>query len=287
MAYSVDGKRFAGRLAVVAALVMTGLAASQGAASASPPAGYNVAALDLPETVAGGTLNDIPCSTPGDVVTGGGVDNVPTTGVPQIGISAPDGSGLWTVWAGVYGNGSSTNVLDMSAVCIAKPKTYKTVAHKVNEAGAGSQSVDAVCPVGTVVLGGGGYTSYPNSAYQIVDSYPSTSASSPAWFMTWSTNDAFTSATFTAYAICGTRPAGYSITVAHQSVPATPTAWTVNTVHCPGNALPLSGGVSGVPGTGQATLASSYPKAHKWQNVLVNGSGSAFTATGAVVCAGS
>lgn len=128
---------------------------------------------------------------------GGGFASSGSTAV-AINTSIPLAKG----WRVDVNNGSTgTNMATAYAVCGKKPAGYAQVAGTPTTIGAGVQAAaSAVCPSGTLVLGGGGFSSSGSTATNLNTTIPS---STTGW-ESFENNGTTSSNTLTAYAVCGT-----------------------------------------------------------------------------------
>lgn len=144
--------------------------------------------------------------------------------------------------------------------------------------GAGS----VTCPGKKVPLGGGVSITSADLNANINSSYPS----GKNWVADVNNGSAATT-TFTVYAICANKPAGYQVV---HPAPVTDAAGTQKGgfATCPGAKVPWSGGVFSTSGSLGANVNSSYPTgdtSHVW-NVFMNNSSSSDTSfTPYAVCA--
>ena len=91
---------------------------------------------------------------------------------------------------------------------------------------------------------------------------------------------------FTVFAICRSKPKGYSCEYETPPVYNPPGSQTAAAISCPGASVPTGGGVvSGSWGT-LVNLNSSYPIANGWAIFQNNASGSDSGFSAQIVCAG-
>ena len=234
--------RLAVALGCVAALA--GGAAAAEAAAIAPP-GYKL--INGPNTDIMPSSFDyggqLACPT-GTVVWGGGV-NQDVFGADASGdtieTSAPDGSGAWRVR--VNDTGPYEAQFFIGAICAKKPKTYKIAFRSVDNPAGAQTGATAKCPSGTVVFSGGALSTSDSSAVQLDAAWPNT----PTTFRARMLNGTASDETVTAFAVCGTRPAGYSIKRSTVSVAAG--AYAYAGPECPSTSAIIGGGVTAsVPG---------------------------------------
>lgn len=128
---------------------------------------------------------------------------------------------------------------------------------------------NALCPAGTVVIGGGGSSNSTSTLVAIGSSHPQHPGND--WEMGFDNNSASDSAG-TVYAICANKPKGYRIVHTIQDNPSGQLTSVVAT--CPRGRKGLGGGgYMGGPAT-TITLHDSYPSGSK-QWVIHMGNGSA------------
>jgi hypothetical protein len=199
----------------------------------------------------------------GDELTRGG-SPVPNDGAVTLGLVPSDSSGTpvaggtttpsnWTTWAGYSGMAPGLDTVNTYGMCLSSSAAATVIASATTSANT-LGPVTAVCPGGSsLVGGGGGYTSFPNSNNtKVFDSFPSDAAGDVpsngatgvnAWTFQGNSNNA-TAETTTAIAFCAT-----DVSVSTQVAAAAQTAAPVTggstlaaTVSCPGGTTLLGGG---------------------------------------------
>jgi hypothetical protein len=211
----------------------------------------------------------------GTVPWGGGVGF--TGGIASAGeninTSAPTGNG----WEGRFNN-SSTRPDDnfaVDAICAKKPAGYTTTFTTVdNPAGAQSAAV-AVCPAGTRLLSGGTLSTADTTDVQLLSAWPL----GPERFRSVMWNGSATDQRLTTFAICGHRPAGYTITSAPESDTGGPVT-LVGGAQCPAGTSILGGGIHVTSPQPAVTLGESLDKpATQWLSEVVNSATAPATVT--------
>ena len=252
------------------------------ASTATAPPGYQLvrsAPIPIPPGMfdSGGQVS---CPM-GTVPWGGGVGF--TGGVASAGeninTSAPTGNG----WRGRYNN-SGTRASDnfaVDAICAKQPAGYTTTFTTVdNPAGATSAAV-AVCPTGTRLFSGGTLSTADTVDVQLLSAWPL----GPERFRSVMFNGSATDQQLTTFAICGHRPAGYTITSATGSDAGGPDT-LVGGVQCPAGTSILGGGIHVTGPQPAVTLGASFEDSGpQWLSEVVNLAPGPATVTTYAICA--
>jgi hypothetical protein len=230
---------------------------------AMTPKGYKVVTVSKPLGVAamapGTTHATCPKNT---VAVGGGQDNSSASSLVDMSSSYPSGR----EWISTVDNGSasSTNVTAW-AVCITKPSKFKIVKATVSNASQSQTAGDATCPSGTVVLGGGAKTT--STVQQALNS--TKPFGTTAWLVYVNNRDT-AAHNYTAYAVCGAKPAGYA-DVDSASIPSPGSTQTAGNVTCPSSGVPLSGGVFSSSSDLYTDVNQTTPETpHQWATTMDN-----------------
>ena len=270
-------------VAIGAGAVPAGVAANASAASmATAPPGYQrvrSAPIPIPPGMfdSGGQVS---CPM-GTVPWGGGVGF--TGGIASAGeninTSAPTGNG----WRGRYNN-SSTRTDDhfaVDAICAKQPAGYTTTFTTVdNPAGAKSAAV-AVCPTGTRLLSGGTLSTADTVDVQLLSAWPL----GPERFKSVIFNGSATGQQLTTFAICGHKPAGYTITSATGSDTGGPVT-QVGGAQCPAGTSIVGGGIHVTSPRPAVTLGASLDDPDtQWLSEVVNEAPDPATVTIYAICA--
>jgi hypothetical protein len=221
-------------------------AARTGASSKQP--GVEPAALTRYRQVASSSFADpansqvlgtVACPTGMKVFSGGAI--ISSTSVAEnLNSSIPSSDGKsWQVW--VNNTSGTAGTFVVYAVCGKGIGRYSIINGGVSPQPPGlnqSNQIQAVCPVGTVVLGGGGFTSSSSPFTMLAQSEPGYDRRT--WYAAFNNRSAETT-NDTTYAICGARPAGYTHVhgAANNVAPGTQVGATVS---CPTGAVVLGGG---------------------------------------------
>ena len=246
----------------------------------SPPAGYRV--VFGPEATAfTGIQTHSSVTCPGTTKpAGGGVATGATSTLVNVNSSYPTGTRDWA--ADVNNSSGADTSMQVWAVCVNRTTTNFTVNTASFTAAKNRQTSGvAGCPAG-VVVGGGVFVNTSNTLVNVNTLYPSSTT-------TWraDVNNATTvKYGFKVYAICRlTAPKGYSVQ-GGTPVPNPAGSQTSAIVHCPGNSLPMSGGVFSSSSSLDVNLNESIPSGNAWLIYQNNASGVDATATPWVICAG-
>lgn len=260
---------------VAASILAMGIGAPP--ASASEATGYVVATgtQSVPANNQAGLTVACPAN---HTVVSGGLENAGDTN-QDINSSYPTTSPVgWHVDLNNRDPGSI--VFEVFAVCVKRVGSYTVVSSTPSNNLAGQYtSTGAVCPRGTVVFGGGGFSSLGQDSVNTVISAPNDKTS---WGYSELNNSSF-NGTVTSYAVCGKKFAAYQIVDSAQAFDA-PGGQQSVTRECPFLTAPLGGGVqAGV--AGDEGLAASYPDGYSWDGAFNNRSGSTVGVKVRVICA--
>jgi len=217
----------------------------------------------------------------GTVPWGGGVGF--TGGVASAGeninTSAPTGNG----WRGRYNNSGirASDNFAVDAICAKQPAAYTTTFTTVdNPAGATSAAV-AACPTGTRLFSGGTLSTADTVDVQLLSAWPL----GPERFKSVMFNGSATDQRLTTFAICGHRPAGYTITSATGSDTGGPDT-LVGGVQCPAGTSILGGGIHVTGPQPAVTLGASFEDSGpQWLSEVVNLAPGPATVTTYAICA--
>ncbi len=197
----------------------------------------------------------------------------------NINTSAPTGNG----WEGRYNN-SGTRTDDhfaVDAICAKQPAGYTTTFTTVdNPAGAKAAAV-AVCPAGTRLLSGGTLSTGDTVDVELLSAWPL----GPERFKSVMWNGSATDQQLTTFAICGHRPAGYTITSATGSDTGGPVT-QVGGAQCPAGTSILGGGIHVTSPRPTVTLGASLDDPDtQWLSEVVNLAPEPATVTIYAICA--
>ena len=263
---------------VPAAVAMNAFAAS---AATAPPGYQRVRSAPIP--VPPGMFDSggqVTCPM-GTVPWGGGIGF--TGGIAGLGdninTSAPTGNG----WRGRYNN-SSTRTDDnfvVDAICAKKPLGYTTTFTTVDNPTGTKSAAIAVCPGGTRLLSGGTLSTADTVDVQLLSAWPL----GPARFKSVMWNGSATDQQLTTFAICGHKPAGYTITSATGSDTGGPDT-LAGGAQCPAGTSILGGGIRVTSPRPTVTLGASLDEPEtQWLSEVVNAAPDPATATIYAICA--
>jgi hypothetical protein len=263
----------------IALSVMLVLGSPIALAAATAPPGYAIASqmfTSVPGSFDSGGQTGCPTGT---VIWGGGVK----MGFDQsdtIETSAPNGTTGWQ--ARVNDGGTLNQNFDIYALCAAKPTGYKIVFKTVDNL-ATTAHATAVCPTGTVVFGGGQLSTSDQTSVRMYNAWPVSQTKYRAWMFNGSGADA----KLTVFAVCGQKPAGYTIVHHKFADPAGTT--DIDGAVCPTNTSVIGGGINTVAIAGTVPLVavtSSYPEGHtEWGTVTTNTNPNTVTVVSTAICA--
>ncbi len=279
--------------ALTAAVAATGVAGATTAAAktgelGSPttagakPAGYLVVSATFSAANGVQTEGSVACPKKGTATRlpqgGGAVIGSSSLGA-NINTSLPNGN-AWIV--DVNNNSGAATTFVVYAVCAIPSKKYQVVTSSSVPNPAGLQtSATVVCPSGTKVLGGGGFSSSGNLAVNVNTSIPIANG----WRVD-ENNASVLDAALTAYAVCSAqaKAAHYGITIGTQVTNAAGTE-THAEVLCPSGRSALGGGGFSGSSSTSVNMNSTSPIAGGWSVYENNASASDTTITPYVVCA--
>jgi hypothetical protein len=217
----------------------------------------------------------------GTVPWGGGIGF--TGGIPSAGeninTSAPTGNG----WRGRYNN-SGTQTSDnfaIDAICANQPAGYTTAFRTVNNPAGAQSAVTAACPAGTRLLSGGTLSTADTTDVQLLSAWPL----GPQRFKSIMFNGSATDQQLTTFAICGHRPAAYTITSATGTDEGGPVDQSGG-AQCPAGTSIIGGGIHVHSPRPTVTLGLSLDEpATQWLSEVVNLAPEPATVTIYAICA--
>lgn len=179
---------------------------SPAAMTAGQPPGYQIVHAGPFSAPPGAESSGSATCPAGTVVWGGGV-SISGGLRPQLTVntSEPNGSGGWA--ATVNSTFTTTLQFVVDAICANKPTGYKIVSRTVDNPPNTQSHATAPCPTLDVLLGGGELSTSGQVAAVLTSAWPKSSAK----FTGYLDNGTSTDAKFTVFAICGQKPAGYTI----------------------------------------------------------------------------
>jgi hypothetical protein len=248
--------------------------------SNSLPAGYTIA-TSASFTATNGIQSRGTVTCPGTLKpVSGGVATPSMSTLVNVNSSFPFSKRSWAV--DVNNTSGADTTFTVYAVCVKRGRLAFTVNSNLFTATANTQTEAVVgCPSG-VVVGGGVLSNSGSTSVNINTLIP---AGTTGW-RAHMNNATAADTTFTVWAICrNTKPGGYSEQVA-SSVDNPPGAQTQVQVFCPGNSVPLSGGVFSSSGSTAVNLNESIPDGQSWLGFENNTSGGDTSATPYAICAG-
>jgi hypothetical protein len=278
------------RLSRVVIGVMVMGAAAALAAAATPafaahtavaPPGYH-RVLSAPIPAPPGNLDSggqVACPT-GTVVWGGGVGFTGGIAGPgdTINTSAPTASG----WKARYNNSSNRAAnFRIDAICAKKPQGYTMTFTTVDNPAGTQSSATAACPAHTVLLSGGTSSTADSVNAALTSAFPAGSHK----FTAVMSNGTGTDQRVTAYAICGKKPARYTIV----SAPSSDTSGRdtlVSGAECPARTRILGGGIKVASPRPSATLGASLDDpGTQWLSEVNNTTPGSVQVTVSAICA--
>jgi hypothetical protein len=279
-------------LALTAAVAATGVAGATTAAAktgefGSPsiagakPAGYLIVSATFSAANGIQTGASVACPKKGTATRlpqgGGAVIGSSSLGA-NINSSIPSNN-AWVVDVN-NNSGAATNFV-VYAVCAIPSKKYQVVTSSVTNSAGLQTSATAICPSGTKVLGGGGFSSSGSLAVNVNTSIPIANG----WRVD-ENNASAVDATLTAYAVCSAqaKTAHYGITIGTQVTNSAGTETHAEAL-CPSGRSALGGGGFSGSSSTSVNMNSTSPIAGGWSVYENNASASDTTLTPYVVCA--
>jgi hypothetical protein len=272
------------RLILLTAVAMAALALAAPVLAANAPPGYQRLRSDLIPAPHGmfDTGAQISCPT-GKVIWGGGVSffNGFEAAGQTINTTAPLGT---TGWRARYNNDTNRDiVIVIDAICANKPRNYSIqFANAANPAHTQSNAT-AICPVNTVLLSGGVFSTSDVASVFMLQAFPLTERKYRA--VMWNGSDR--NEQMSSFAICGHRPAKYVITTQTGSDTGGPNSVLVGGSQCPTGTQVTGGGVKVVGPNPLVSPDSMLDEpSMQWQAGVFNSTPNPVTATWFAICAG-
>lgn len=268
----------------IGAGVMPALAATNApaASAATAPPGYQ-RVISAPIPIPPGLFDSGGQATcpAGTVPWGGGVGF--TGGIASAGedinTSAPTGTG----WEGRFNN-SGTRPDDqfrVDAICARQPAGYTTTFTTVDNPTGSQSAAIATCPAGTRLLSGGSLSTADTVDVRLLSAWPLGGQR----FKSVMENNSGIDQRLTTFAVCGHRPAGYTITSQTGSDPAGPDT-SLGSAPCPAGTSILGGGIHVIGPRPTVTLGASLDDAaNDWLSELLHEDAAPVTATTYAICA--
>src|SRR5262249_17789265 len=154
-------------------------------------------------------------------------------------------------------------------ICATRPAGYTVAISPSNGNAPGQSHAEATCPAGTVVLGGGAYSSVGDPSVGVNMNTNLPLPSSRSWRVDMN-NPVPVIATTDNYPTCATAPRRY-VPVFGPNGTAPVGAHQVAGASCPTGTVPAGGGAFGNLGSTALNIASTYPLKHGWRSFLNNG----------------
>jgi hypothetical protein len=222
------------------------------------------------------TTGRVFCPT-GKVPVGGGVFNNSFSLLSSVGGSYPDGN-AWTVDLNNIGSASS---IDIYAMCAKLPRKYQIV-RSTGSANQGQQGgTFALCPAGTVVLGGGVDIASTSTAVSVNSTMPFTNGN--GWLAEVN-NGGGGPVSFQTMAICAKAPKKY-VVITSASAPNAGQTQGFAQADCPSGTAVISGGVRSDSSDIFVNVNTTAPLNNGWQGWVNNATSTASTLKTAVICA--
>jgi hypothetical protein len=251
---------------------------------ATLPYGYTVVTNE--STAYAGSQSAGAATCPGtEQPVGGGAFSSSSDLSVNINSSYPDGQS----WAVDIANASASDTTYYTyAVCMNHSRYYRVVKSVLTTAPVEWVTSQAAnCPKGTAVMGGGAYSNSPSVNVYINSTVPNAlSNGRGAWRVAMANSDPYSS-TFTVYAVCEPKPAGYSIQIGGE-VANGPYSENEAVVTCPGASVPIGGGGFSVFQDHDAWIGmnTSYPSGNSWDIYENNYENLTRNLAASAVCAG-
>ena len=246
------------------------------------PPGYvmvDSAAIPIPPGQAG-SGGSVSCP-PGTVPWGGGAG---FSGIPSVGEDINSSAPTDVGWTARFNNRSSImgDTFGLDAICANQPPGYSMRSKTVPNPAQTQSSAIATCPAGTVVLSGGALSSGVSINVELLSAWPQSMHSFKA--VMW--NGSVTDEELTTFAICGQKPARYSITPLTVTDQGGPDAIDLTGTACPMRTSVIGGGVHVHAPRPAVTLGASVDESNFiWSSDVINNAVDPATSTTYAICA--
>jgi hypothetical protein len=267
-------------IAVVAAVAVPAAGAQVRAAGATAPAGYQVVpgVITSAPSSALDSGADTPCPS-GTVAWGGGVA-FRGEGVAgeTIGTSDDAGSTGWNTLVNNTSGAAQTFVVD--ALCAKKPTRYKIMTASASNPAGAQTAVSVACPAKTVVLSAGIFSTSDSSSVAMTSLWPASTTKVTGKMF----NGSGSSATEQVEAVCGAKPAKY--TIAKFAITLGAANELQGGAACPSGTSVIGGGVNvASPGKNRMVSANTDAGPTGWKLNLDNNTTTTVKVTTYAICA--
>ena len=271
------------RLILLTAVAMAALALAAPAMAAGPPGYVRVSTdpINAPSSALD-TGGQIACPV-GTVVWGGGVSF--TGGQFALGESinttAPNGS---TMWRARYNNTTGRTIpIVIHAVCANQPGSYSMQFATADNPPHTQSNAIAICPSNAVLLSGGAFSTSDKASVFMLSDFPVTQRKFRVVMWNGSDQDE----RVTAFAICGHRPAGYTITQQSFTTMVNGNTLLASGAQCPAPTRVIGGGVKVTAPNPNVVPASSLDEPNtQWISDTLVANAATVTQTNYAICAG-
>jgi hypothetical protein len=266
--------------AALAGMVGLTAAAQAGVTAVTAPAGYKIVkgtVSSAPQSMLE-TGDDTLCPS-GTVAWGGGVAFQGNAEAGEsIGTSDPAGSAGWN--ALVDNTSGAAQSFTVDAICAKQPKGYTTVSTSAANP-AGAQTAASVnCPAGTVVLSAGILSQSDSSSVEMTSLWPAAATKVTGKML----NQSGAASTVQVKAVCGAKPAKYSIVKLAVTQPAH--SLLKGGPKCPAGTSVLGGGINiASPGKNRNVSGSSDGGSGGWSLMDDNTAAGSVKITLYAICA--
>lgn len=203
------------------------------------PPGYVMVTSPFLTAPSGTQTNGTVACPAGTVPLSGGAQSTSGSLNTNLNSSYPISTG-WSV--DVNNEAGFDTIFAVYVICAAAPSKYKVILSPVTVSTPNNTDfAQAACPTGTVVYGGGMYSSSGLTSVNINGDNPQWAGTS-YWWDAEVENLSTTSTTFEAYAICGHKLSKYTVVDGTQT-DNPPLTQTTATAYCPVHTLILGGGM--------------------------------------------
>ena len=261
---------------------LTAKAVSTDPAGGSAPKGYVFESATFTATNNQQTGGAVACPT-GTVTWGGGAVIGAGNLNHNINTSYPSADG--SAWNVKVNNTSGVDVyFHVYAVCADVPANYHVVySTPVDNPPTTQNYAEAVCPKGTVVLGGGAYSASTSTSVNINSSYPGFSHKSHFWNVEMN-NASLTDSSAQSTIVCSKKPKGYRIV--ESAVIDNPSgSYSSAEASCPSKTVAVGGGLYSSSYSTSVNLQSTFPNSTMWGSYENNASSFDAQIAGWAVCA--
>ena len=199
----------------------------------------------------------------------------------SINTTAPNGS---TMWRARYNNTTGRTIpIVIHAVCANQPGSYSMQFATADNPPHTQSNAIAICPSNAVLLSGGAFSTSDKASVFMLSDFPVTQRKFRVVMWNGSDQDE----RVTAFAICGHRPAGYTITQQSFTTMVNGNTLLASGAQCPAPTRVIGGGVKVTAPNTNVVPASSLDEPNtQWISDTLVANAATVTQTNYAICAG-